>query len=273
MNTKKRNPTSTYADTSYSKSVDHYFYDGQLKKALVQFAAIFSELNVRIGKNDSDSDTDMITTQVKVGSMDRVVGSILAGNTQNKPIRLPSIAVQMVGLDIAFDYIKGSGQQMRETTFPIGGTLPNDGKVVYKYVPHPFFMNVEVSLLASNEYQHQQMLEQILLLFNPDLQLQISDKFSDWTAITHAELTGIGLETPYPSDTDRRIITTTLSFKVLCYLSPAMNIRENYLKRIKLRIAAVNSGNIDEYIFQDIPGPDEEYTTIADVDKMNIPPR
>ncbi|QDJ96516.1 tail sheath stabilizer and completion protein [Xanthomonas phage Xoo-sp13] len=269
MNTRKQNPTGTYTDTTYSKSVDHYFFDGQIRKAWVQFAAIFSELNVRVGKNDSKSTTDLVTVQVKVGSTDRVVASILAGNTQNKPIRLPAVAVQMVGMDMAYDYIKGSNQQARHTTFPVGGTLPDDGKVVYKYIPFPYFLNMEASLLASNEDQHQQMLEQILLLFNPDLQLQISDGFSDWTAITHAELTGISMDTPYPSESDRRIISTTLSFKVLCYLSPAINIRSNYLKRIKLRIAAVNSGeSIEDFMVEDNTG---EYTIIADTD--GIPPK
>lgn len=263
---------NTYNDTTYSKSVDHYFYDGQIRKAQIQFAAVFSELQVKIGKNDYNSQTNFITVPVKLGSIDRVVGAIMAGNTQNKPIRVPAIAIHMDGIEQAFDYVKGSNQQTRHTTFPVGGTLPDDGKVIYKYMPFPYFLNMEVSIIASNEYQHQQMLEQLLLLFNPDLQIQISDGFSDWTKISHIEMVGINPETPYPLDAERRLITTTLQFKVLCYLSPPINIKANYIKRVMLRISALNSNqSFDEFKLDDVPGPPEEYETIIDIDKLDIP--
>jgi hypothetical protein len=178
---------NTYKDTQYSKSLDNYFYTGQIRKLQIQFAAIFSELQVAVGKNDFVQQTNLMTVPVKIGSMDRVVASILAGNTQNKGISAPMIAIHMNGMEPAFDYIKGSNQQARNTVFPVGGTLPDDGRVVYKYMPFPYFLTMEAAILATNEYQHQQMLEQILLLFNPDLQIQISDGYNDWTKITHVE--------------------------------------------------------------------------------------
>lgn len=265
---------NTYKNTDYSKSVDHYFYDGQIRKAQIQFAAIFSELQVKIGKNDFDSSTDLMTVPVKIGSADRVVASIMAGNTQNKPVRLPVIATQLLGVEPAYDFVKGSNQQHRHTTFPVGGTLPDDGTVVYKLMPFPFKLTMEAAIMASNEYQHQQMLEQILLLFNPDLQIQISDGYNDWTKISTVYLKGVGLETPYPSESERRIIYTTLSFDVLAYLSAPVNLRTNYIKKIKARIATIaTDANFDEYRLEDIPAPPEEYFTVADVNELNIPPR
>lgn len=264
---------NTYKNTRYSKSLDNYFYTGQLRKLQVQFAAIFSELQVAVGKNDYEQQTNLITVPVKIGSADRVVASIMSSNTQNKAMRVPSIAVHMVGLEPNFDYIKGSNQQSRNTVFPVGGQLPNDGKVVYKYMPFPYWMNMELAIVASNESQHQQMLEQILLLFNPDLQIQISDGYDDWTKITHVELMGVGLETPYPNEADRRIITTSLSFRVLCYLSPPVNVRDNYIKKIKLRISALAQGqSFEEFAMEDVPGDPDSYDTIIDADKLDMPP-
>ena len=264
---------STYKNTQYSKSLDNYFYSGQIRKLQIQFSAIFSELQVAVGKNDFDQQTNLMTVPVKIGSMDRVVASILAGNTQNKPIRAPIIATHMTGMEPAFDFVKGSNQQARHTVFPVGGTLPDDGKVVYKYMPFPYFLTMEASILATNEYQHQQMLEQILLLFNPDLQIQISDGYNDWTKITHVELTGVGFETAYPSEADRRVISTTLQFRVLCYLSPPVNVRENYIKKIKLRISELSrNASFDLFKLEDVPGNPDEYDTLIDVDKLGIPP-
>lgn len=265
---------STYKDTDYSKSLDNYFYFGQIRKAQVQFSAIFTELQVKIGKNDFKSQTDLMTVPVKIGSMDRVVAAIMAGNTQNKPIRLPMIATNLLGIEPAFDFVKGLNQEARHTVFPVGSDLPNGGKVVRKLMPFPYFLNMEAYVVASNEYQHQQMLEQILVLFGPDLQIQISDGYNDWTKISHIELVNIGLDTPYPLEGERRIITTALNFKVLCYLSAPMNIRDNYIKKIKLRISELAlHESFEEFAINDVPGLPEEYDTIADVDTMNMPPK
>lgn len=264
----------TYANTDYSKSVDHYFYDGQIRRAQVQFSAIFSELKVKIGKNDFDSASEFITVPVKIASIDRVVAAIKAGNTQNKPIRVPAMAAHLEGIEQAFDMVKGSNQQFRHTTFPAGGTLPNDAKVVYKYMPFPYYLNMNLSVVTSNEYQHQQIIEQILLLFNPDLQIQITDGYSDWTKISRVELTGINFETPFPLAEETRLITTSFNFKVLCYLSPPINVKDNYIKRIMMRINAIGTGDdYDEYFIDHIPGSPEEYAVVADIDMLDIPPR
>lgn len=264
----------TYANTDYSKSVDHYFYDGQIRRAQVQFSAIFSELKVKIGNNDFNSESNFITVPIKIGSVDRVVAAIKAGNTQNKPVRVPIMAAHLEGIDQAFDFVKGSNQQHRYTTFPAGGTLPNDAKVIYKYMPFPYFLNMNLSVITSNEYQHQQIIEQILLLFNPDLQIQISDGYSDWTKISRVELSGINFDTTYPLGEESRLITTSFSFQVLCYLSPPVNIKENYIKKIMLRLHAVGTGeDYGEYFMDNVPGEPEEYMTVADIDMLDIPPR
>lgn len=256
---------NTYKNTQYSKSLDNYFYTGQIRKLQIQFAAIFSELQVAIGNNDFDQQTNLITVPVKMGPMDRVVAAILSGNTQNKPIRAPAIATNLIGIEPAWDFVKGLNQKARNVVMPVGGVFPDDIKVVRKLMPFPYFMIMEASILASNEYQHQQMLEQILLLFNPDLQIQISDGYDDWTKITRVELTSVGLETAYPNEYDRRLITTTLQFQVLCYMSPPVDIRDDYIKRIKLRISELAS-NVDMDLFklEEIPGNADEYSTIAD---------
>jgi hypothetical protein len=260
--------------TDFSNSVDHFFYTGQIRRILVQFSAIFSEMQVSVGKNNNfDQQTNLMTVPIKIGSMDRVVAAIMANNTQNTMIRAPIMASNMMGIEPAYEYIKGRNQISRETVFPVGGTLPDDGKVVYKYMPSPYWIHTELAILATNELQHQQMLEQILLLFNPDLQIQLSDAYDDWTKISHVELTSVGLDTPYPSETDRRLITTRFNFRVMCYLSPPMNIKDNYVKKIKLRISSLQSSDdFNDYTLFDVPGTDDEYTTIADVSKMHVPP-
>jgi hypothetical protein len=81
-----------------------------------------------------------------------------------------------------------------------------------------------------------QILEQILVLFNPDLQIQKSDAPFDWTKLTSVELTDISNEENYPSGADRRIIQWTLTFKMPIFLSIPMGVKDDLVRKIVLQI-------------------------------------
>ena len=54
-----------------------YYYDAQLKNYILQFMAIFSGLQVQIGKWNTQ-DERLISVPVHYGHMDRVVAAIIA---------------------------------------------------------------------------------------------------------------------------------------------------------------------------------------------------
>lgn len=253
-------------------NLENYFYSGQLRKYIIQFMSIFSGLQVKFGKNDFNSTSNLASVPVRYGNSDRVVDAILSDNTQNKAPRVPIISCYFTGLDIAPDMMKGVGVTERRPILPRGGALPDDVKVVYRYQPIPYKGRMEVTLFASNEDQHFQMLEQILMLFDPILLFQTSDDALDWTAINSVELTGINYESNVPKLEDRRIITTTLSFSFTCYLSPPVNLKTNFIKSVKLRMQAVAAADDVDEIVADINRPSPPYEKLFDIDDMDIPP-
>jgi len=249
-------------------SLENYYYGKQIKRYIIEYMAIFGGLKVAIGKNDFNSQSNKIIVPITYGSKDRVVAAILSENTQNKPIRVPTLSANMMGIELDDSLRVGVGQTVSNVHLPLGATLPDGLKVIEKYKPIPYRLVMETTIYASNTDQHLQMLEQIMMLFDPILQIQTSDDFQDWSKITTVTLDQIGLEEEYPSGTSRRIITTTFQFSFPIYLSPPINLRYNYIKEIKMRIvAATNTQTVDEIINSDT----EEYETIINVDDTDIP--
>ena len=220
--------------------ITHYFYDGQIRRYLLQFCAIFAGLQVKTGTGEC-GDEDFITVPISIANKDRVVAAIQAGNTSNRPFSVPAMAVHMSGLNLG-TLRKGVNVVDKRVVLPSGGLYPNDLKVVTRVMPMAFDMDIELSIYASNTLQMHQILEQILVLFDPTLQIQTGDTALDWTKITTVELTGVTNDENFPIGQDRRIIPWTLQFKMPVYLSVPMDVRDEVV-----RTAIIKMGDLDKY--------------------------
>jgi hypothetical protein len=215
--------------------ITKFYYDKQLRKYLLQFAQIFTGLQVQHGK-DKDGNMPIVNCPIHYGSIDKVVASIYSGNTQNKMLALPMLSFYMTNLDLAPERRKGVGSTHKRAFMEEGGVFPNDLKYVSRYMPIPYNMNVDLFIYASNTEQLHQILEQILMIFDPMIQIQTSDKPFDWAKLTTVELIGINNEENFPMGGDKRIINWTLSFQVPVWISPPMDVRDDLIKTIQLNI-------------------------------------
>lgn len=220
-----------------------YYYNRQIERYLIQFANIFSGFQVKIGTGDREQ---MVSVPVMYGSLDKVVASIHSGNTQNKPIRLPVISTFMTGIDLASELYRGVGQEDRFSYLPSGGILPNDIKVLHRYMPIPYKLTCEVYTYCSNQVQQLQLLEQLLVLFDPTMVLQTSDSKFDWTKLTSVELTNILLEETIPAGDSDRVIISRLQFEFPIWISPPAKSKNNeFVEQIMIRM-----NNLDELLQQ-----------------------
>jgi len=226
-------------------AIQNYWYDGQVRQFLLQFVAIFHGLQVQTGKGECDV-PEMISVPVVVGNKDRVVAAILQGNTHNRMFSLPTMAVHINGLEIAEDRRRAPGMVDQRTHLEVGGIFPNDLTVVKRVMPVPYNMAMELSIYASNSDQLWQILEQILVLFNPDIQIQKSDGEFDWTKITRVILTDINNEENYPTGTDRRLTVWTLNFLMPIWLSIPMGARDDLVRKIIIQIGELDTITLDE---------------------------
>ncbi len=251
-------------------ALKEFYYDEQLKKYLIQFMAIFADMTVRVGWT-GDKEPRLIKVPVYAGSKDRVVAAIKSENTQNKPIRLPTMSAHITALDYAPERAKGKGGNRRQTHMPTGGLFPDDITAVEQRMPVPYNATMELSIWASNQDQHYQILEQILMIFNPHLQIQRSDDVFDWTKISMVEMTGISPEENFPAGADRRIIRTSLTFQVPIWIATPADVHKRVVHDIYMRIGAVSqAANSSEDIVAELDAQGIPYELNFSLDDINL---
>jgi hypothetical protein len=244
-------------------AIDNYYYDEQIQRYIMQFMAIFTEMSIRTGKG-GDGEITSIRVPVHYGSRDRVTASILNDNTQNNPVRLPVMSCYMNGLSMAPDRYKGVGVIRTTSYVPRGGLIPNDITVVHQYMPVPYMTNLSLSIYTSNMSSHFQILEQILVLFDPSLQIQTSDGVFDWAKITTVELKDITFEENYPAGADRRMIVTTLSFEMPVYIAAPVRLKKDIVQDIYMRIGTVSTfGSGDQDILDQLESQGLDYELVV----------
>lgn len=251
---------------------DGYYYNKQLTKYILHFMAIFQGIQVMTGKT-ADRDEALMSVPIHYALPDRVVAAILAGNTQNTPLRLPVMSTYMRGLRLDQEHFHGVGVERRQTYVPVGGLVPNDMQVVQQRMPLQLVMDLDLSIYASNTDQHHQITEQFLPLFNPQFTIQLSDGLFDMARMTKVELTNIQWgEGPFPIGQDRRIVQSTHSFSMTIWLETPAEVHRNFVERVKLRIGSIGTdGAMDNFdVIAQLDGQGLEYEDIADVSNLKI---
>lgn len=235
-----------------------FYYAEQFKRYNIQFMSIFAGMLVQIGMNE-EKEPRLAKVPCTFASRDRVVGAIKGENTQNKPIRLPLTSAFLANISPAPQRRKGTPTQRRTPYMPTGGLFPDDIKVVQQRMPIPYDLTYNLNIWASNQDQHYQILEQILMIFPPNIQIQVSDEPFDWTKISMVELVDVGLEENLPMGGDRRVIQSMLTFVIPGWISVPADVHERYIRDIYVRLGAVSTGATTS---QEI---------IAELDEQNIP--
>ena len=247
-----------------------FYYNHQFRNYLIQFMAIFAGMQVSIGSNDKKGPR-LISVPITNASKDRVVADIKAENTQNKPLRLPTMSAQIVNIEQAPELRKGVGQHRRNTYVPTGGLIPDDITVVTQRQPIPYRVYMELGIFASNQDQHMQIMEQILMLFDPAIQIQTSDDIFDTAKISVVELIGIRLDENVPAGVDRRIIQSTLDFSLPIYIAVPADVHQRYVQDIFLRVGAVSQSSLsNEDMIAELDSQGIQYDQVFSLDDVPI---
>ena len=225
--------------------IQHHYYAKQLKRFILGFSGVFSGLQVH-GGVDQAGVPIMITVPIRYGSADRVVSAISTSHTQNKLHTLPIMSCFMTGIDLAPDRLHGVNQVDQQTYIEQGGVYPDDIKTITRVMAIPYNMQLELCIYTSNTDQMFQILEQILLLFDYNLQLQFNDSAFDWTKITQLQLTNLQSEENYPSGSENRIVMWSLNFQMPIWLSPPMEVRKDIINSIRVRLGDLDSMVLNE---------------------------
>lgn len=231
-----------------------YFYTGQLKKISTQFVNIFSNLLIKMSASNSSSSSEFIKVQSIYEPLDRVVANLMNSNTSNKMIQLPIISSTITALENSPDRRVGNNVLSRQRT----GSLVNGVTTyatVYTVRPHPIKVSFKTSILASNQEELFQILEQLWLIFDPNLQLQISNAPLDSTRIVEVQMLSLAESYNMPLDVSPAKFQWDAMFTVDAWIPFPMEVRDNIINSIRLDIGELaanmqqdQQGNIIPFI-------------------------
>lgn len=240
-----------------------WFYDGQIRRYIGQVIRMFS------GFKYQASDGTQTTVPAMYGDLTRQVSSIIRDNSENKLPSVPRIAVYIS--DLQLDRSRQSDQSFvskvhireREKEYDSDGNFvgygytQGQGYTVERLMPSPYKLTIKVDIWSTNTDQKLQIMEQILMLFNPSLELQTTDNYVDWTSLTVIELTNINFTSrQIPQGIDTEIDIASLTFETPIYISPPTKVKRlGVIQNILMNI------HDDTYSFQQ-----EERVSIGEFD-------
>src|SRR5210317_172457 len=226
-----------------------HFYDGQIRRYITQIVRLMSNFSYKDGSGK------LTEVPVMYGDITRQVGHILRDNSENKIPSAPRMAVYVTGLEMDTTRLADSSYvnklNIRERAYDSNGKeyLNTEGKnyTVERLMPTPDTLSANVDLWTTNTDQKLQLMEQILMLFNPSLEIQTTDNYVDWTSLSVVEIANINFSgRTIPMGTDSEIDVATLNFTTPIYISPPTKVKKlGVVTQIIASIYNEKTGNID----------------------------
>ena len=208
-----------------------FHYDGQIRRYVTQFMRVFIGFKYKAGDGEERQ------IPVMYGDLTRQVASIIKDNSENKMPTVPRIACYITGLEMDTSRLSDptfiSKIHIRERRFTdAGGTREYTGAqggsyTVERLMPTPFKLTMKADIWTSNTDQKLQLLEQILVLFNPSLELQTTDNYIDWTSLSAMYLTTTNFSSrSIPQGAESDIDICSLEFEMPVFISPPAKVKK-----------------------------------------------
>ena len=218
------------------------------------------------GYKYQDGTGKQIVVPVLYGDMSRQVAGILNDNSENKMPSAPRIAVYITNVQLDRSRLGDATHvskvhiREREKTYDSAGRFTGytsnqgGGYTVERLMPTPYKLSIKADIWSTNTDQKLQIMEQIMMMFNPSLEIQTTDNFVDWTSLSVVELTDITFTSrAIPQGVDSELDIGTLTFETPIWISPPSKV-----KRLGVIQDIVMNIHDDAYTFET-----QETTTIG----------
>lgn len=214
-----------------------YFYDEQFRRYILQFMRLFGGLLIKTGKG-KDGIEKFLKVPCRYADMQRMVGHVLRNNSENVVNSCPFITSHILTLQPdrtrTLDPFYTDKKHVTERKFDqeTGKYTDEIGNMytVERLMPTPYTLTMQVDMWTSNTDQKLQLMEQILVLFNPAIELQANTNILDWTSLTVVELTDISWSARgVPQGIDSQIDVGSLTFTMPIWVSPPVKITQQKL--------------------------------------------
>jgi len=230
-----------------------YFYDGQIRRYVTQFMRVFIGFKYKTG-GDTPIEKHV---PVMYGDLTRQVAAIIKDNSENKLSTVPKIACYISGLELDQSRIQDptfvSKVQIRERSYdgfdnngdPIYNQTQGGGYTVERLMPTPFKLTMKADIWTSNTEQKLQLVEQIMVLFNPSLEIQTTDNYIDWTSLSVINVTSLNFSSrTIPQAAESEIDICTIEFEMPIWISPPAKVKKLGIVRAVVANMFTEGGDI-----------------------------
>jgi hypothetical protein len=218
-----------------------HFYNESIRRTIIGFGTLFN--NIELQRKDKDGALQQtIKVPLAYGPVEKFLARVEAEPNLDKrrptQIQLPRISFEMKG--ISYDATRKLGPTQVCRSAKSGDTE----KTYSHYLPVPYNLDFEVSIISKNNDDAVQILEQILPFFQPFFSITINmvnetDEAKDIPIV----LNNVGIQDDYEGDfTVRRTIIYTLTFTAKSYIYGPITTSE-VIKKVNVNIGTAIKAN------------------------------
>lgn len=213
---------------------EHYFYDNQIRRFLLQFAKIFSSWYVTKGK-DPNGNPIYMRVPIMYGDQSRQAATVINNNSASSLPSAPMITYYISGLEYdqkrtqnpTFVEKLNVAQRAYDQETQTYEQVQGQAFTVERLMPVPFTLRVTVDFWTTNYQQKLELVEQLGTLFNPALEIQSTDNFVDWTSLSAVFQDGINWSSrTIPVGTSNPIDILTWKFYMPIWLSTPAKLKK-----------------------------------------------
>ena len=233
---------------------------------------ILGGFSVKTGKGRDGSES-YIQVPVRYGDVNRMAAHILKNQSENMINTVPFISCYVTDLTISaerrmnpthVDKVKVYEKKFDPTTGEyINGEVGNTYSIE-RYMPVPYDLTVQVDIWTSNTDQKLQLMEQLLVLFNPSINLKVNDNPFDWSNLTYTELVNtVWSVRQVPQGTDDIIDVAAMNFTIPILINPPAKLkRQTLIHTILTEIRKAKEGDMLDWVPGD-PIPNKEWVVVT----------
>ena len=217
-----------------------YFYNEIFRSVIIGFGSLFNGIEIQ-HKNSDDDIVSIIKVPLAYGPTQKFLARMQQEADLNRPVQitLPRMSFEFIGLQ--YD----PGRKSTQTQTIINQT-PDGASLKRNYMPVPYNMKFQLSIITKLNDDMLQIIEQILPYFQPAYNLSINflGNLKEKRDIP-IQLDGISMEDDYEGNFDtRRALIYTLDFTAKVYLfGPVSDISGDIIRKVSIGYVAGSKGS------------------------------
>jgi hypothetical protein len=239
-----------------------YFYHEILRKTIIGFGTLFNNISIK-HVNDAGEVIDILKVPLAYGPTQKFLARMNQSPDLNKPvaITLPRMSFEMTG--ITYD----ATRKIATTQVFTVSDPQNSNSVSKAFMPVPYNMQFDLSIMCLLNDDALQIVEQILPYFQPAFTLTIDlIKTINEKRDVPIVLENITMQDDYEGDfTTRRVLIYTLRFSAKTYLfGPIASASNDIIKKVAVSYVAssATSTPVRELVYSSEPRATKNYTGV-----------